>query len=295
MKRFSPGRTLGALALVVPLLLAPATAAPAAPPVSQVATVAHAGVVTQTLTGRGGSSGSSSGGGRSVSGPSRSSGGSSGFSSSRSGRSGSSSGGGRGVSGPRNSNGKSSNYGSSSTSSSSKKGNGGGGLFGSSSSKKKNNAPTTSYGDTSKVSRGKVSVPSSARVTNRTYNENGYTYVYNRSTYHDYYVRYHVSGGYPAWGTPLYWQLLNDPFYYPNYVTYGSPWYHHAYPAGFVVQNGDFVAPASYDTPVSTSGHGFGHYFVWFLFWLLIIGGLLFGAWFVLRHRPRKKFGGYIR
>ena len=52
----------------------------------------------------------------------------------------------------------------------------------------------------------------------------------------------------PRYGTPAYFVLLNDPFYYPNYHIPGSPWYSHPYPLGYTVSNGYFV-PVGSSTP----------------------------------------------
>jgi hypothetical protein len=44
-------------------------------------------------------------------------------------------------------------------------------------------------------------------------------------------------GGYPVYGTPDYWVLLNDPYYAPNYWSVASPWYRHDYPAGYTLDD----------------------------------------------------------
>lgn len=66
-------------------------------------------------------------------------------------------------------------------------------------------------------------------------------YTYQRPSYWQ-----SVTG--PRYGTPAYFVLLNDPFYYPNYQIPGSPWYGHPYPLGYTVSNGYFV-PVSSSTP----------------------------------------------
>jgi hypothetical protein len=84
------------------------------------------------------------------------------------------------------------------------------------------------------ISRDTVAGGTSYRVPGTSY-----TYRYSASTYSGYYSRY--AGGYPPVGTPLYWRLWNDPFYYPNYTTIGSPWYGHPTPVGYRLDDGQLI------------------------------------------------------
>jgi hypothetical protein len=74
-------------------------------------------------------------------------------------------------------------------------------------------------------------VSKSTKVTGSTYTVPGHTYTYTSTTH--YYTEF--NGGYPLYGSLLYWILFNDPYYYPNYFLFGNPWYHHPYPKGFHV------------------------------------------------------------
>jgi len=134
-------------------------------------------------------------------------------------------------------------------------------------------APKVTGNKAPAATSGKVTIPKTARASGSSYSDGGHTYTYSRSTYTTYYTTYH--GGYPSYGTSLYWTLLNDPFYYPNYGNVFSPWYNHGYPAGYVVTNGEFIPVAS------SSGSAVGTVFLIIL--IIAATGLL--VWFLLRRR----------
>jgi hypothetical protein len=93
------------------------------------------------------------------------------------------------------------------------------------------------------VSAHAVSLPRSARASGSSYTVPGTdtVYAYQQPSYWQRVIS-------PRYGTPAYFVLLNDPFYYPTYQIPGSPWYGHPYPLGYTVSNGYFV-PAGSPTP----------------------------------------------
>jgi len=90
------------------------------------------------------------------------------------------------------------------------------------------------------VSARAVALPRAARASGSSYTVPGTNtvYAYQRPSYWQ-----NVTT--PRYGTPAYFVLLNDPFYYPNYQIPGSPWYGHPYPVGYTVSNGYFVPVSS--------------------------------------------------
>ena len=162
--------------------------------------------------------GSGGGGGRAVSAPSNS-GGSKSYSPPRSGISGGGgTTGGRGVLAPSNSGGRA--------------------------------APLSSRTVIVNPPSSRVSVPSTARASGSSYSSGGHTWNYSQASYHNYYTTYH--GGYPLFGSAAYWTLYDSPYYAPNYLLAGNPWFHHSYPGGYVLQNGEIV-PVSSNTSLGSS------------------------------------------
>jgi hypothetical protein len=131
-----------------------------------------------------------------------------------------------------------------------------------------NTGSLVTSGRTTYVSTRAISVSRSTRVSGSRYSVDGATYTYESASY------WH-SVSRPAYGTRAYWTVYNDPFYYPNYLLPGNPWYGHAYPVGYYVSDGYFM-------PVS-SGASAG------LIVGVVIGVLVLVAiaWLVLRLRRR--------
>lgn len=97
-----------------------------------------------------------------------------------------------------------------------------------------------------------------------------YTYHYHSTSY---YAGYH--GGYPLFGSSAYWTLWNDPYYMPNYSMFGNPWYHHSYPSGYLVTDGQLI-------PVH-------HSHVGLVVTILVIGLVLLVVILVLRRRKQQR------
>ena len=100
--------------------------------------------------------------------------------------------------------------------------------------------------NTVQPNKGKINISKNTVAGGKSYKVPGTnkTYTYNRTTYDSYYTTYRGGylGYYPPLGTPTYWLLWNDPFFYPNYITVGSPWYGHPTPVGYSVEDGKLIA-----------------------------------------------------
>lgn len=118
--------------------------------------------------------------------------------------------------------------------------------------------------NTVQPTKGPINISKDTVAGGKTYKVPGTnrTYRYDRDNYGQYRSQYGM--GYPPVGTATYFLLLNDPFYYPNYVIPGSPWFGHPMPVGYRVSNGQLIG---------SSGGGFP----WgkFLLILLFVGAAI--------------------
>ena len=106
-----------------------------------------------------------------------------------------------------------------------------------------NTGSLVTRGRVTAVSAHAITLSRSARASGSSYTVPGTdtVYTYQRPSYWQSVIR-------PRYGTPAYFVLLNDPYYYPNYQIPGSPWFGHPYPVGYTVSNGYFV-PVGSPTP----------------------------------------------
>lgn len=125
---------------------------------------------------------------------------------------------------------------------------------------------------TSSATPGKASTTATNPTTHVIYVYHTPSY-YNTPYYHSY------LGYYPPFGTADYLNLIGDPLYYPNYITSGNAFYGHAWPAGYVVRNNQFV-------PIS-HGTNWGSILMWIFVLLLIGTAIAVAVWyFVYRETP---------
>ena len=115
-----------------------------------------------------------------------------------------------------------------------------------------NTGSLVSRGRATAVSAHAITLSRSARAAGSSYTVPGTdtVYTYQRPSYWQSVIS-------PRYGTPAYFVLLNDPYYYPNYQTPGSPWFGHPYPLGYTVSNGYFV-PVGSSTPWTVIVIGIG-------------------------------------
>lgn len=138
--------------------------------------------------------------------------------------------------------------------------------------------------NTTQPTKGAIRISKDTVAGGKTYKVPGTTkvYHYDRTVYVGYYNRY--DGGYPTYGTPLYWTLWNDPFYYPNYVTVGSPWYGHPTPVGYRINDGQLISTQHSGTPWMT-----------IFICLLVLLAVAAGAFYIVRRaaeqRANRPFG----
>jgi hypothetical protein len=131
----------------------------------------------------------------------------------------------------------------------------------------------------------RVSVPASTRASGSSYSNGGHTWTYSQASYHNYYTTYH--GGYPLFGSSAYWTLYDIPYYAPNYLLAGNPWYHHAYPGGYVLQNGEIV-PMSSNTSLGSS---IVSTILWVILWIVVAFLVLALVGFLISRRNRTNYG----
>jgi hypothetical protein len=263
MKRMRSGAL--AMAFLVPLMLTGVAVAPLAS-ASTVVVASGSGGHGSGSSGGGSTrsgSGSGSGGGRNVQAPSNSGGQKT------------TNGGGRNVQAPSNSGGQ-------------KTTNGGGRNVQAPSNSGGKSMPLTSNKVVVNPPSSRLSVPTNARASgSSSYSYQGHSYTYSQASYHSYYSQYH--GGYPVLGSSAYWTLYDSPYYAPNYLLFGNPWYHHAYPDGLILSNGEFV-PAAYSQSASHSSAlaiVFG--VIALVFVLALVAGLV--LYYMKRRTPTDTFG----
>lgn len=135
--------------------------------------------------------------------------------------------------------------------------------------------------NTTQPSAGAITISKGTTAGGRNYHVPGTstTYHYRVTTYHSYYTTYHGGylGYYPPLGSSMYWTLWNDPFYYPNYITVGSPWYGHPTPVGYNISNNELIAVHHKPFPWGT------------FFLCLLIIALVAAAYWYFVHRSQDR------